>query len=287
MSGTSARDARTGKGAAPERAEDLARLAPDELCERLAKLAAEARKDAVEGRIGELARKLEDVKAAAAVASGEQLRLLEVAEAFLRAMSRTDLGRREVALHVFFMRHPREAYALFSKLLSPASLGVEEQRALPEEVQEGLVELVRVGALRRDGDALALSPAVIAVARELREPAVLRMWRAVEQCRKDIAQDGLNIEEGARFLSGRLGITVEQGRRHLEEHPAVRHRMPLVHPSMQGMKPAHLFLMDNWVFERLIGSGIDIEETSDLLTGAMVNNAELTLYESGRIDVLH
>lgn len=218
-----------GSGAAaPQRGEELdasglASLDPDRLCEHLVQLAGDAKRCAMEGDVGWIHRHLENITAAAATASGEQLRLLEVTEAFLSGMARTDLGRREVALHVFFTRHTREADALFARLLEPSPLRPADMEGLAEDVQKDMAELLKVGVLRQEGEDIGLSPAMVANALELREPAAFRMWLQVERCRKEIGSAESAPEERARYLASQLGITEEQARRHLERYPPPAH----------------------------------------------------------------
>lgn len=233
--------------AAPEgrnelEASELASLDPDRLCEHLVQLASEAKRQAMEGHLGWIHRHRENIREAAAVASGEQLRLLEVAEAFLTGMARMDLGQREVALYMFFARHPREADALFARLLEPSPLRAADMESHSDDVRNGVAELVKVGVLRRVGDDLGLSPTMVPIVRELREPAAIRMWLQVERCRKEIGS-ALRGTEGARYLASHLGITQEQASRYLERYPVsargqgIERLMIPVHFGIGGLPP--------------------------------------------------
>jgi hypothetical protein len=203
----------------------LVELEAEDLGDHLVRLAEIARRHAAEGNVGELAEMLTDLRAGADLASGVQLLLLEVAEAFLRSLARIDLGKREVALHLFFSRHPVAADELFARFLKPESVTSADVKGFASEVRADLDELVRVGALRDEQGGLSLSPAMRPAARELFEPAALRMWWQVQRCRRDITAMKLNPERSAVHLASRLGITEEQARRYLRRSPVVRRSM--------------------------------------------------------------
>lgn len=198
--------------------ENLHELAPADLTERLLAVAREARLAMQSDDPLVLHDLLVAVRRGADAAEGEQAELLQIAEAFLRALARSDLGRTEVALRRFVVREPEGAEELLVPLASGTSVSSEEAHRLAGESFEGLVE---VGALRvLPGDRVDLRPALRGLARDLVEPLALRMWRRVRDARAVVSQPTFKrSEERAAFLSGQLGITRDQAMRHLRTAP--------------------------------------------------------------------
>ena len=152
---------------------DLLSLDPDGLAERLVGIAQEARELVAEGQIEDLADLLDQVRAAADRATGSALALLEVAEAFLRAIAQTNLGKPEIALRFFAAE---VAPAVLSILGDGGALGA----AAIDELGDGARALIAVGALRRRGaDRYDLRPSLRVLARHLARPAPQRVWPRV------------------------------------------------------------------------------------------------------------
>jgi hypothetical protein len=198
----------------------LATLTTDALAEHLLGVARRARKLAVEGDVIGLHDLLEGVRLAADDASGERLALLEVAEAFLRALARADLGRSEIALRRLFAEQPHVAEAIATRLLKAGvQLSEDELMGLAGEGRTRVLELIELGVFRRVGKAFDLRPALRPLARDLLEPVVLRMWRRVHEARAQIGYAGRKPEEATAILSAQLGITQRQAEAHFATHP--------------------------------------------------------------------
>lgn len=197
----------------------LAELDIDILAEHLVAMAQQARKLATEGTVVELHDLLQQVHESARTAGGEQLALLEVAEAFLRALARSDLGRSELALRRLFAQHPDPAEELFTRLLEPASISEEDLFEMVGHARASVEMLIELGVLRRNGRVFDLSPSMRPIARELVEPAAFRMWRQVNEARSQIALARMKQPAAEGHLSAHLGITRQQAAAHLRAHP--------------------------------------------------------------------
>lgn len=198
---------------------NLADLDFEALATQVVAIAQRARTLTAEGDAVELHELLEAVRSAANVVSGERLVLLEVAEAFLRAMARSDLGRSELALRRLFVEHPEIARVLFSRLLKPATLTEEELRASTGEARAHLDELIALGVLRKVGHAFDVRPSLRPLARDLLEPVAFRLWRRVSDARSNILRAGMPAAEASAHLAARLGVTPQEATAHLEAHP--------------------------------------------------------------------
>jgi hypothetical protein len=188
---------------------------PRQLAEELTGLAQAARRHAVEGNVVALHGLLERVRLAADSAAGDRLLMLSVAEAFLRALARSDLGRSELVLRRFFVEHAEQAEVLFSALLARGQVTRAEVDETP-----GSKELIDVGVLRvlKTG-AVDIRPSARALARELVSPAPLRWWEKVEHARVVTAASKLDKVGAAAFLASQLGVTEPEAARHLRAHP--------------------------------------------------------------------
>ena len=184
-----------------------------ELTQRLIGAVRDAQRLAIEGNDVDLYELFERVRAAADEATGTRYELLQLAEAALRTAARTDLGRAELALREFFARHPVEAEEVFTTLLKPGSFKSSSAERLHHDVAERLKALTRVGVLSVSATGYELRGAYRALARDLNEPTVLRMWRFVEQCRQQISASKLDDDGRAAYLSSRLCINLPQAQR--------------------------------------------------------------------------
>jgi hypothetical protein len=185
------------------------------LTQRLIEAVRLARRLAVEGSDLELHDMLAEVRAATEEASGTKYELLQLAEAALRTAARTDLGRAELAMREFLAKHPKDADEIFSALLEPSRLAAPRVDRLDAEARKRFENLVRVGVLVRSADGYELRAPHRALARELHEPTVLRMWRLVDQCKTQIAASRLDHDGGAAYLAAHLGIAEPQASRFL------------------------------------------------------------------------
>jgi hypothetical protein len=206
---------------------NLADLDFDALAAQMVAIAQHGRKLAVEGDVVQLHDLLEEVRVAANAAGGERLALLEVAEAFLRAMARSDLGRSELALRRMFAEHPEISEALFTRLLKPATLMEEELLDKTGEARGQIQELIDLGVLRRVGKMFDVRPSLRTLARDLLEPAAFRMWRRVNDTRAEIQRAKMKPPEASGHLAAKLGITMVQASAHLESHP-IRQTLRLI-----------------------------------------------------------
>ena len=199
----------------------LADLDFEALATRVVAVAQRARKLAVESDVVQLHDLVEEMREAANNANGERLALLEVAEAFLRAMARSDLGRSELALRRMFSEHPEIAEALFTRLLKPLVKVTEDELLTSSgEARDRIKELIELGVLRREAKLFDLRPSLRPLARELLEPAALRMWRRVSETRMRIGAAQMRVPEASAYLAAQLGITPRQASMHLDAYPA-------------------------------------------------------------------
>jgi hypothetical protein len=205
----------------------LADLDFDTLAEHLVAMAQRARKLAAEGAVVGLHDLLQQVRQSASAAGGERLALLDVAEAFLRALARSDLGRSEIALRRLFAEHSELAEGLFTRLLKPASITEEDLFEIAGDARGDLETLIELGVLRRNGKALDLRPSMRSIARDLLEPAAFRMWRHVRNARVHTAQARMKPPVAAGYLSAQLGVTQQQAASHLGAHPLLRSVRPV------------------------------------------------------------
>jgi hypothetical protein len=196
---------------------DLENVAPEELAERLVEIAQQARKLADREATVELADLLADVRAAADSAGGPALALLEVAEAFLRTLSRSNLGKAEIALHRFVASKPDVALPLLGRLVDGESIGADTVGELGEIARP----LVEVGALCEldGGRRFNLRPSLRNLARELVEPAPFRMWRRVEAARSTAGLNRLAPDATAAYLASQFGVTQQEAEQHLRLSP--------------------------------------------------------------------
>ncbi len=197
-------------------AEELLRLEPSALAERLVKVAEEARRGAGQGDPLVLADLLAAVRGAANDATGVKLALLEIAEAFLRALARSDLGRAEIALRRFAMAQEDGGVAFLGPLADGRTVSMSDIEPF------GLLgrELIDVGVLRElSKELFDLRPSLRLMARDLVDPAPFRIWRRVNNARAHIGLGSLTAEQGTTYLAGELGVTNQQAEQHLRREP--------------------------------------------------------------------
>ena len=194
----------------------LEELPSEVLAERLVEMAQRARRLAADGDVVELGDMFASVRSAAERASGEALRLLDVTEAFFRALVRTDIGRTELALRRFALAQEDAGAAVLLPLADGESITREEVDALGP-LGHALVE---VGALREvAGNRLDLRPSLRSLARDLVEPAAFRLWRRVELARAAASLSRMSDPQAAALLAAELGATQPQATRHLRSYP--------------------------------------------------------------------
>jgi hypothetical protein len=195
---------------------DLLGLDDNELAEQLVQIAQAARKLVEQGDLVELANLLTAVREAGNDAVGGRLALLEVSEAFLRALARSDLGKTEVALRRFAIAQADAGASFLSPLADGGSICVEELAALGEAGRE----LVDVGVLRAlDRERFDLRPSLRSLARDLVEPAAFRTWRRVTTARTMAALGKMTSEQAAGYLASEFGVTQRQAELHLQRAP--------------------------------------------------------------------
>lgn len=198
----------------------LAALELRELADALAAMAKRARAHAEDQDVVQLHGMLEEVRAAADVATKERRALLDTAESFLRALARTDLGKREVALRKFFVEHADEAEPFLTKLLRPQPVGERDFGRMPEAARVAALSLADCGVIRRgQRETYYLVPALRPVAKDLVEPVAFRLWRRVERCRASISFAGMNDFTASAYLATQCGVTAQQAGRFLTNNP--------------------------------------------------------------------
>lgn len=244
----------------PEAAQPL-----DEVAEELVKIAQRSRQLAQDGHIVELHALLEDVRTRADGAAGPELLLLEVGEAFLRAIARSDLGRTELALRRFVVEHPEASEKFISALLERRRLLRSEVEELASEVRASVQALIDVGALREldDGAALDLRPSMRGIARDLISPPAFRLWRRVQQLRTRVVREGIRGDAAAHLLAAELGVTLPEARQHLAGHPTAT-RYPLRRPTSAAAAepPEHAALTGGGESKRTSAATLSTAESS-------------------------
>lgn len=212
---------------------DLVGLELGALAERLVAIAQEARTLVDRERTVELADILERVRTAANRAEGPALDLLEVAEAFLRTLSRSNLGKAEIALRRFAASQSDGAVVFLSPLVDGASVRAAVVHALGDAAQP----LVEVGALRvlENGRRYDLRPSLRNAARDLVEPAPFRIWRRLDAARGAAALGRMSPGDAAAYLSSQFGVTQQQAEQHLRRAPltGAQARQPIAVPPHQ------------------------------------------------------
>jgi hypothetical protein len=199
--------------------DDLLALDDDGLAEHLTALALRARRLAADGDVVGLHAALDAVRAAGDRATGHALALLGVAEEFLRALARSDLGRSEMAIRRLFASDPACAGAIFSRLLRNGSIAVEDLAEIGSQAQREVDALVHHGVLHADDKVCRLVPSFRALVQDLLEPPVLRMWRYVQEARSAAIASGLGRNESTTLLAAKLALTGPQVERHLDRFP--------------------------------------------------------------------
>lgn len=204
---------------------NLAELSVDELAERLVEFAQRARK--LSGEDASVFHEmLTEVRTAADAASGGVLLLLEVAEAFLRTLAHSDLGKGELALRRFVVDHQEIAESMLGQLVDARHLPVGDIETLEPNVRARVDLLFELGVLRRKVDGnFDLRPSMRALARDLLEPEVLRMWRRVQKARVVAQASGLKENLAAHYLASQLAVTEQQARSFLSTDPVSSFRL--------------------------------------------------------------
>lgn len=218
----------------PMQKERLADLDVRNLAEALVTIAREVRRAVPAGDHATITQAFHEVRSAADVAAGEQGLLLQVAEAFLRAMANADLGVAEVALRRFVNDHGAQGTSVLTHAASTSGLSRSAQSQFDDEVRAGLAELVKVGALRtlKDGR-LDVRPSLRGVVRDLVEPLAFRLWARVEEARAHAAyQPPSRHDTSAVIVASRVGVSERQASDHLRVHP-----LTLNHPLHNGGAP--------------------------------------------------
>lgn len=197
----------------------LANLELPQVVERLVALAKETRRAVAAGDYATVARILDEVREAADLGTGDTTLVLQVAEAFLRAVANADLGTSEKALRAFATRHG----SISSQLLAQAaSVGIPPAVvvALDHSVRGDLDDLVNVGALRRLSDErIDVRPSLRGVVRDLVEPLAFRLWSRVQEARAHAAYQRHGGPTAAAIIASQVGVAERQAEEHLRIHP--------------------------------------------------------------------
>lgn len=217
----------------------------EEVADELVAIAQRARQLAVDGHVVALHGLLEDVRRRADSAQGAELLLLEVGEAFLRALARSDLGRSELALRRFVVEHPEASEKFLAALLVERRFQKQDLDRLESAVKAAVLELVEVGVLREldGGAAIDLRPSVRGLVRDLISPPAFRLWHRVQQIRTRLVREGVQGDAAAQLLASELGVTVPEARQHLSGAPVatrVPRRQHRITASRESQEPPAL-----------------------------------------------
>ena len=240
----------------------LAALELPALAESLVTISREVRRAVASGDQATIARVLDEVRSAADVAAGERGLLLQVAEAFLRAMANTDLGVAERAVRTFVSSHGSHATSLLAHAVSSAGIPAAVVEKTAANVRADLQLLVRVGALRQLHDGrLDVRPSLRGVVRDLIEPLAFRLWSRVEEARAHAAYQERGRDTAAVIIATRVGVSERQAEDHLRSHP-----LTIQVAAQGGSVPAGLVLArpERYARPRFVASGQGGEVTFDV-----------------------
>jgi hypothetical protein len=198
---------------------ELAEMGADELAEKLVTLALACRDAARTGDFVEPLEELEALQEAARFASAENLALLEVAIAMLKALTRSTQTIPELAVQRL-LRESEHAEKLLRRLLE-APLERSEIARDERVTRDILDRLAKVGVVR-SGSSFDIAPSYRRLVEDLIEPVSFRMWRAVDEARAFIAAADLNNNQGAEYLSAHLGVSQGQAHSHLSRFEVAR-----------------------------------------------------------------
>lgn len=194
---------------------ELAELQPADLSSWLVERSRDAREFVATESFSELRDILTLVREAAAHASGTNLWLLEVAEAFVAPLAGRNLGRREIEVQRF-LRLGADAEGLLVGVLTQP-LTDSQELGLATGLREGVKRLVSEGVLLRASQGLVVAPSMLGPLRELLSPPPFRLWAAVDKARAESAN--LTAKDAAMLLAGRVGATFEEASRFLANYP--------------------------------------------------------------------
>lgn len=203
-------------------AQDLLEMTCDELAEHFVSIAQKTRLlDRDEAMFPvHLQEALITTRQAANKATGANRALLEVAEAFLRTMLRSDLEVGEIALRRFVDQQPTDAESLLGRLERTRSAKLSD---LATNTRAHVDMLVRDGVIRQLlGGRIDIWPPLRQLASELLEPPSLQMWRRVQEARERFSTlSAIPTDATSRFAT-ELAITLRQAQRFLRKSPILR-----------------------------------------------------------------
>jgi len=203
------------------------------LAEKLVSAAQAARRLLLEGDAAALHELHTDIRHQADSASGPPLLLLEVAETFMRALCRSDLGKMDRALHRFAAQYPKDADQLFAHLMDRGRINDKELLTLAEPARTAALELIATGCLRELGDgALDMRPSLRGLARDLISPPMLRHWREVHEARTRLQMGEIPVAAAVSSMAALLGLSERDASRHLAAFSLnrARSRQPVLGP---------------------------------------------------------
>jgi len=187
----------------------------DALAERLVAIAMRLQAHDPADDLTEALGDLAEVSEVADTASGPSRALAEVAEAFLRVITRGAGGPDAAAVHGFLRVHLDSGFTILRQALTVDGVGIGDglkadpamqlllTRAILEEVRPGHFRVNRPSARKLVRNALA--------------PLHLRLWEQVQHAR---AETGGSERQGqAKALAGRLGCTLAEAEDHLRRFP--------------------------------------------------------------------
>lgn len=198
--------------------DDLQKLEEPDLLDRILALASRAKAALATGDVAFLGRLRDGLRRAARGMDGAPLQLVEVAEAFVEAMARSDIRPAEQAL--------LDALDVGGEAAASLLLTLARRRTMPESAarktigEPRLSALVESGVLDRVEGDLVLRQGYVALVTELAEPAPLRHWRIVAEIRNQVAYSGLDGSSAIALLVDRTGISDAVAANHFERFPA-------------------------------------------------------------------
>lgn len=270
-----------------EGAVDLVQLDASALTEWLVGEAQAARAAALQGDADRLRGLVDRLRAAARELGGERLRLVEVAEAYVRLLGRTDLSPAERALRAFLKEQRDDAEWVCQRWLQPALVAEGDVTSRAGGLAVELARLVDAGVAERTRQGWLLRPAHRALVLDLVEPIAFRLWRQVEEARRRIRDMQMNKPAATEYLAGTFGVDEQQagmffaragfdqptgivapavvGARALYEHPL---RWERARPPMAAKphnEPSHALEAALLVPSEPIGNRATADDEADLL----------------------
>lgn len=202
---------------APIAPTELATMEPGSLATWLINRARDARAMLLSEDYVGLKNLLNTLSVASGFATGAQRDLLEVAEAFVKPLGASHLGRREIAVRTFLREQSVQGETFLATLLEKGGIAKTAFERFPDGLLEGTRPLFEAGVLVQIESRCVLSSGATGIVKDLLEPPALRFWAAVERAR--LAAQRRPPLEAAQIVAAQTGVLTDEAARFLRAHP--------------------------------------------------------------------